>query len=142
MARGDPWGVGIALLSVGKASRALGDPRRSAECYQEALALFADHGDQAKIAACIEGLGHLAAINGNAEQAGRLFGAAEALYGPLGFRLPHHDPQAYAPALDAVRTALDEGTLASAWAAGRALPLEHAVAEARDVADALAGTKD
>jgi non-specific serine/threonine protein kinase len=140
--RSDPWGVGIALLSVGQSARALGNLRRSAESYHEALALFADHGDQAKVASCIEGLGHLAAINGNAEQASRLFGAAEAIYEPLGFRLPHHDRKAYDPALAAVRAASDEETRASAWAAGRRLPLELAIVEARDVAESLAGTQD
>jgi predicted ATPase len=102
-ARGDPWAIGIALLNVGKSARALGDLSHGARTYREALAHFADHGDRAKVASCLEGLGHLAAIDGKAERAARLFGAADALYEPVGFRLPHHDPQAYQPALVAVR---------------------------------------
>jgi tetratricopeptide (TPR) repeat protein len=137
--RGDPWAVGIALLNVGKSARALGDLSHGARTYREALALFADHGDRAKVASCLEGLGHLAARGGEPERAIHLFGAAETLYEAAGFQVPHHDPSAYEPALAAVRAALDEATVAIAWAAGRTLPLEHAVVEARDVADALAG---
>ena len=141
-ARGDPWAVAIALLNVGGASRASGDLLRAAANYREALALFAAHGDRAKVASCLEGLGHLATIDGKAEQAVRLFGTAEAIYQSLGFQLPHHDPSAYEPALAAVHAALDGNVVAVAWADGRALSFEQALVEAKDVADSLAGDQD
>jgi predicted ATPase/class 3 adenylate cyclase len=140
-ARSDPWAVGIALLNVGKSARALGELCHGAMTYREALTLFADHGDRAKVASCLEGLGHLAAVGGMPERAVHLFGAAETLYKTAGFRLPHHDSNAYDPALVAVNAALDDNVVAVAWADGRALSFEQALVEAKDVADALTGSQ-
>ena len=131
--RGDLWAVGVALLNLGKAARILGDLPRAAATYREALALFAEHGDRARIASCVEGVAHQAAVGGEPERAARLFGAAEAMYEAAGFQFPHHDRAGYERAVAAVRAALDEGTVAAARAAGRALSVEEAVLEARAV---------
>jgi tetratricopeptide (TPR) repeat protein len=141
-ARGDSWAIGNALKNLGKAARVVGDIPRGAATYREAVTLFAEHGDRGQVAACLEGLAHLATVGGEPEQAARLFGAAEALYETTGVQLPIFDPNAYEPTLAAIRAAVDEARIAAAWAAGRTLPLEHAVAEAMDVAESLAGNQD
>ena len=106
--------------------------------YQEALALFAEHGDRAKVASSVEGIAHLAAAGGLPEAAACLFGAAEALYDAAGYHLPDHNPSAHESALVAIRTALEESAITQAWARGRAMPLQHVVSEAQAVGEALA----
>jgi hypothetical protein len=41
-----------------------------------------------------------------------------------------------------MRAAVDEATIAAAWADGRALSFEQALVEAKDVANRLAGVED
>ena len=105
------WAVGIALLSLGKAARALGEFPRGAATYREAVALFAEHGDRGKVASCLEGLAHLAALDGEPERAARLFGAAEALYETAGLAPSSRSTTANRPwnPLAAVHAALDDG---------------------------------
>jgi non-specific serine/threonine protein kinase len=124
--QGDPWALGIAYLGLGRAARAQGDVAKAAANFRAALGRFAEHGDRGKIAECVDQLARLAAEGGEWPRAARLFGAAEAYYEVAGFRL---DPAVY-PHVEAARVALGTDVLAAAWAAGRALPLERAVAEA------------
>jgi len=74
----------------------------------------------------------LAATQDQAERAARLFGAAEALGGAS--PVPAHRRES-ARHVATVRAQLDEGAFAAAWAAGQAMTLEQAVAEALDDAD-------
>jgi tetratricopeptide (TPR) repeat protein len=141
-ARGDTWAIGNALKNLGKAARVLGDIPRGAAAYREAVTLVAKHDDRGQVAECLEGLAHLATVGGAPERAARLFGAAEALYETTGVQMPVFDPNAYEPTLAAIRTAVDETTVAERWAAGRALSFEQAVAEAKDVANCLAGNQN
>jgi predicted ATPase len=70
---------------------------------------------------------------GQAPRAARLGGAAAALREALGIPLSPLQPHLRADhelAMQALRAALGEEVFAAAWAAGRALPLEEAVAQA------------
>ena len=60
----------------------------------------------------------------------RLWGAAEATRRLIGAPLPPNERPRYERLVAAVRTQLDEETFAAAWAAGQALSLEQAIAEA------------
>ena len=62
------------------------------------------------------------------EQAARVLGAAAALRDEIGVPLPPGDRDAYERDLAAVRTALGEAALVAAWAEGRAMSLEQAIA--------------
>jgi DNA-binding NarL/FixJ family response regulator len=69
----------------------------------------------------------------------RLFAAAERCRDLTGIgRWTSFARAGYERAVAAARAALGEGDFAAAWAAGRALPLERAVAEALDVGAAPA----
>ena len=104
--------IGNALKNLGKAVRVLGDIPRGAAAYREAVTLVAEHGDREQVTECLEGLAHLATVGGAPERAARLFGAAEALYETTGVQMPVFDPNAYEPTLAAIRTAVDETTVA------------------------------
>jgi DNA-binding CsgD family transcriptional regulator len=71
--------------------------------------------------------------------AARLYGAAEALTAAVGLPLVVPPPGQYRRAVEALRRELGADAFAAAWAAGRALPLEQAVAEALEAVDEGAG---
>jgi hypothetical protein len=70
------------------------------------------------------------AFRGEAEQAARLFGAAEALREAILARLSPASRAAYERHVAAARAGLEAARFVDAWAAGRALPPEDAAAEA------------
>jgi hypothetical protein len=63
-------------------------------------------------------------------RAARLLGAAEALRTVIGVQRPPAARPAYTRDVASARALLDDATFAAAWAAGRALTLEQAIAEA------------
>ena len=103
----------------------------------ESLTLLRELGDRWLTAFALEQSGGLAAARAaglvNAQpgdfQAARLFGAAEALRETLAApRLTRYRDH-YQRGVAAARTQFDGATFAAAWAAGRALTLEQAIAE-------------
>jgi hypothetical protein len=83
----------------------------------------------------VVGLAGVAAAAGGARRAARLLGAAAALLATAGLLQPTpgwRDDHARATA--AARAQVDEQTFAAAWAEGRAMPLEQAVAYALEEA--------
>ena len=80
------------------------------------------------MAGCLAGLAQVAGAAGDAEGAARLFGAAEALRQAIG--APIHPPESalYESCIEAVRCRLGRQAFEAAWAEGRALSLEQAVA--------------
>jgi len=68
-------------------------------------------------------------------RAARLFGAAEALRENLGADMTAYERQEYEPMVASLRAGMDPGEFEAAWAAGAAMDVDRAVAEARDYAD-------
>jgi len=73
----------------------------------------------------------LAALNGDSENAARLYGAAEAHAEYTGLHRDPADEAFLAPLIAKVRAALPEAAYAAAEAAGRTLGYERALSEAR-----------
>lgn len=124
---GSPWGMALALVSLGRSARSLGDAIRGDALAREALTLNWRRRDRWQMIICLEMLGEGAASDGRVEQAARLLGAATALREAIGVRSDMiHDVS------DEPTTHLTHPThaFAAAWEAGKALPLEEAVAEA------------
>jgi hypothetical protein len=108
-----------------------GDGPRAVALEQAALRLFADIGLDVQIAGCLARLARLTGRPGQWEPATRLLAAAEALLGRLRSFAPAFDiARDYAPVLAAARSSLGENAFALVWAAGHALPLADAIAEA------------
>jgi hypothetical protein len=74
----------------------------------------------------------VAGVQGQPERAARLFGATDVLRAALGLPVRPADRRRYDRDVSAVRAALGAETFAAAWAAGRALSLEQAIAEATE----------
>jgi predicted ATPase/DNA-binding CsgD family transcriptional regulator len=130
---GSQEGVAQTLLELGRVAREQGDTTRMAEHFAESLALFQETKNLRDIAYCLEGLAGIAGASGRPERAARLLGAAEALRKSVGIPLPPVNHADYERDVAAVRAQLDEATFAAAWAAGGALSLEQAIAEALHV---------
>jgi hypothetical protein len=80
--------------------------------------------------ACLAGLAGVICGQGQPERAARLFGASSALAVATGLFVPPSVWANYAPQIDAARQALGDAAFDRAWAAGKALSLEQALAEA------------
>jgi DNA-binding CsgD family transcriptional regulator len=128
------WGIAWATTALAEVAADEGDAGRAVALFGEGALRHAAHGELSGVYYCLLGLGQLAARGGRSREAARLLGAAEALREARGLALQadHRDPHDRCVA--AARFALGEDAFATAWAAGRALPLDRAVAEASAVA--------
>ncbi|MDQ2681995.1 MAG: LuxR C-terminal-related transcriptional regulator, partial [Chloroflexota bacterium] len=77
--RGDPWGVGIALLNLGAIAAARGDFEQAAEHYGDAICHNIESGDPWGIAEGLNGLAHAAMHYDLGELTARLLGARDRL---------------------------------------------------------------
>jgi non-specific serine/threonine protein kinase len=134
---GFTWLVGLIMTNLGNIAWYQDDHARAAAYYREALAAAAVQHDQRIVAHALEGMAGLAATRGEMERAGRLFGAAASLREIVGAPLRPGRRATYARAQAAVRAAGAEAAFSAAQHEGRALPLERALAEALDFAQAL-----
>jgi Tetratricopeptide repeat len=128
---GDQWGIGLLLNNLARVARDLGDWTWMAELCAESLALFREVGDRHGIAWVLSNLAIVARSRGSWKRAARLFGAAEALRESVGsssLSLSPAERGAYETAVAATRAELAPDVFAAAWAEGRALPLEQAIA--------------
>jgi hypothetical protein len=103
---------------------------RATALYQEALLLSRAIGIKVMMADGLEGLAWSVVAQGQPEWAARLGGAAEALRKTLSVPLSLERRAGHDQAVAAMRAALDEEAFAAAWAAGRSMPLEAAIAYA------------
>ena len=104
-----------------------------ADLCAESLALFRAVGDRHGIAWVLSNLAIVARLQGSWERATRIFGAAERLHESVGsssLSLSPAERGAYEMAVAATRAGLPPDVFAAAWAEGRALPLENAIAYA------------
>jgi predicted ATPase/DNA-binding CsgD family transcriptional regulator len=126
---GNAYGAGYVLTNLAKIARMRGDYPRATALFVESLRARWEFGDKMGIEGCLRGLARIAVLANQLERAARLFGAAEALRETVGAAsLRHH--LRHDQAIDQVRAGLGDVRFAEAWAAGRALPLHDAVAEA------------
>jgi len=131
-----------ARLSLARIVASQGDRAAAATLYQESLALLHQRGDQESIAACLERLGAVVAAPGpgvappvgilpegrGTRWAAQLWGAAEALREQIGASLPPVYRSDHEQAVTAARSASGEKGFAAAWAEGRSMTPEQALA--------------
>ena len=124
--RGFTGSLARALNCLGWAALLRGDHERASGLYKESLALYKESGDKASAAESLEGLACAAGARGESEWPARLFGAAETA----------RDQQSPAqralrePYLVAARSRLDATAWEAAFAEGRAMKIEEAIAHA------------
>jgi predicted ATPase/DNA-binding CsgD family transcriptional regulator len=134
--RGTP-GAASALHKLGQVSRSEGEPARARERFLESLRLQRDLGNKQGIAECLAAFAGLAGDTGRPERAARLAAAATALLDAIGVRLAPADEAVLARDIDVLRSRLGQREWDIAWAAGRMLTTDEAVAIAVDDATPL-----
>jgi tetratricopeptide (TPR) repeat protein len=127
---GDRHREAIMLGNLGYIAFHQGDHERAEVLALEALNLLREPKLEYPIAIVVAMLGGPVAAKGDAERAGRLLGASEALLETMGVGLQPADQFEIDRYVAAVREQLDEVAFEAAWAAGRAMSLEEALAYA------------
>jgi hypothetical protein len=131
------WGMSFSLALLGEIALARSDLPAAGAYYGESMELARALGDTTFLGAGLAAIGTIAADLGQAEQAARLLGAAEAVYqvaGAWSFIAARGQNRR---AIDRVREALGEESFAAAWAHGRRLSREQATAEALQTTESL-----
>jgi predicted ATPase len=116
-------------LDLGRLARTQGDITQARTYYTQSMALFREFMDKQRLPECFEDIAGLAGAAQPASAA-RLFGAAEAVRESAGIPLPPVQRAAYERDLAEARAQLDQVAWETAWATGRGLTLEQAIAEA------------
>ncbi|MDQ5854676.1 MAG: tetratricopeptide repeat protein [Chloroflexota bacterium] len=131
--RGEPESA-LSLRFRGQVACQQGAWADAQTAYGASLRLWQEGGVKWEIAACLEGLGRVAAGQGDGARAARVGGAAAELRAQLGAPLPPVDHTWYEAAVAHMRAVLGEGAFAAAWEEGRSMQLEQAVAFALEPA--------
>jgi hypothetical protein len=116
------------LYDLGLSARQAGEHARSFDAHRDSLVIFHELANRTGIAEGLEQIARLSLDIEDGLRAVRLLGAAATLR-------PSAPEQPDEPALAELRRSLGEAMFASAWAEGRAMTVEQAVAYAVDGPD-------
>jgi predicted ATPase/DNA-binding CsgD family transcriptional regulator len=125
---GTRWGTAQSLCVLASVGARLGEFAAAHVLYEESVAIARKVGSKWLIPFCLEGLADVAAVQGEPTWAARLWGAAEALRDAIGAPLPPVYYADYDRSVVAVRSSLGEKAFATAWAEGRNMTPEQALA--------------
>jgi non-specific serine/threonine protein kinase len=120
--------IAISLAYLGLVALEQGEHGQAEALLRQSLALQSELGARLRMADCLEGLAALAGTQGRQHEAAWLLGTAAVLREAYYVSLSPSERAARDRTIAGVRAALGEAAYASAWADGRALPLEDAVA--------------
>jgi tetratricopeptide (TPR) repeat protein len=118
------------LMQLGHVARLSGDFTLARSRYQESLHRYLEGRDRVWTVTCLEGIACLAASQGRAVCATRLFGACDAMRATLRKPPTLLDRALWESPLHAACSSLGEAVFAAAWNEGQAMSLEQAVAYA------------
>ena len=125
---GDHAGMADALIGLANAVMMQGDFAAAHDLCQESFLILQRIYYQELVPPCLEGLAAVAAAQGEPLWAARLWGAAEALREAIGTPVPPVSRLDYERVVAKARAQPGSETFARAWAEGRTMPLEQAVA--------------
>ena len=129
------YGKSLAASTLARAALRRGDPARAVDLGREALGHMRRQHRRPDIVGAVGPLCWALAANGQSGEAAQLLACAARERDEMGMVLAPVDRPYYERAMDQVRGALDEEAFAAAWAAGEALSLDEAVAQALGQAD-------
>lgn len=126
----DQTGIAWGLRNLGMVLEAPGAYAAAEAHFQESLGMEYKVRNQTNIMMCLVALGALAVRQAKPVRAARLLAVTEGLREGLGTVMYPREQMVHDAAVIALRQVLDVATLECAWAAGRALSVDQAVAEA------------
>ncbi|MGH2561217.1 MAG: ATP-binding protein, partial [Thermomicrobiales bacterium] len=125
-----PWGIPAALRDLADGALLRGDVATALARYQDGLTHWQCLGEKLHFPGCLWGLARVALAFEQTERATRLLSAGDALFEAMGLGCvpwPELRPT-YEAAVSMARSAMRDEVFAAAWAVGRGLPLEEAIA--------------
>jgi predicted ATPase/DNA-binding SARP family transcriptional activator len=125
-AHGDTSALASICLAQSELAFGDGDLDTASRFAAESIRLYHSYGTTAGMASGLHLLARVAEAEGRPERAARLFGASEGLRESAGSQLTA-DEAAAQEQVERAAGSLGDGTLAAAWAAGRAMSMEDAV---------------
>ena len=128
---GDRQGTANTLNNLGRSAWEQGHYEEARALLEEGLGLAISIGAKFHVVESLEGLAGLAAMVSEPLRAARLYGAASALRAAIGAPLPLRERPRRERAVVALSRRLGAKRFSFAWAAGEALSLDQAIAEAR-----------
>jgi predicted ATPase/class 3 adenylate cyclase len=128
---GNLFSTADSLSGLGSFYRIIGDTEEARASQREALHIFVEVGNPTGIAMVLEEMAMVETMNGRHERALRLAGAADALKGETGGGAPAELMRS-GESLEESRRELDPDTAERAWAEGREMDTDKAVAYALD----------
>jgi tetratricopeptide (TPR) repeat protein len=134
--------IPILMDGLGTIAQYKGQFERALELHQTCLQLACEMDHQRVLALALEKLAGVAGSAGRAAQAARLLGAAEQLRESIGVPVETIDRADRDHYVSLARSGLTPDAFGEAWAQGRALPLEQAIAEALDLRSLSWGKTD
>ncbi len=129
---GDKWPLSLPLRHLGIVTSRQGDYVRAERLYKESLASLRELGEKWLISLCLEELAGVACAQGQHARAARLWGAEETICEAIGATVRALYRADYDRGVAAARAGLGEEAFEAAWAQGRAMTLEEAIAHALD----------
>ena len=123
-----PLHAAQSLAGLAKVAEVQGNYGAAHAFYEESLTIAKQVGSQWQMAFSLEGLASLAAAQGETTWAVRLWGAAEDLRERIGAPIPPVYRAEYERSVATARVLLGEKAFAAAWAEGRAMSPEQALA--------------
>jgi predicted ATPase/DNA-binding CsgD family transcriptional regulator len=127
------------LVGMGTLAAARGDWPTARAHFEEASAIAGEYGDRWLLGTTsLPNLARVHLADGRAEVATVLLGAAEAGREAIGVPIPAREAAQHDEVVAEARAALGDAPFARAWAAGRGMALDEALAAARRAAEPLA----
>lgn len=133
LALGDRTSYIAVQSEIGHVLRKQGRYDEAGAVYRESIPRWLETGNKAAVAHELECFGSMASAQMQYERAARLFGAAEALREALNSHMTPLERPEYDQAVAALHGQMDGASLTQAWAEGRTLSMDEAVAYATQV---------
>jgi tetratricopeptide (TPR) repeat protein len=125
---GDAMGAGSLLTDLGGLSLSHGEVSRGIDFFRQATDAFQQHGGHRRgLARVLEGFALAASLDGDAQRAIRLAGAAAALRNALGTPLTPAEQQQVTSGLEIAHAQLSPAARSQAWSEGWTMTLDQAI---------------
>lgn len=123
------------LAERGHVERMSGNYDAALNIYARMIVAYREISMDPAVANLLECFAMIAVAQEQPKRAARLFGAAEAQRKKLGADMTPYERMEYEPTVAALRAGMAPAEFEAAWAAGAALDVDRAIAEARDYAE-------
>ena len=125
---GSLWGITESLAVLAQMEASQGDLAAARTLYEESLTLARERNYKDLLPSCLEGLAGVVAAQAEPTWAAQLWGAAKTLRDTIGTPIPPVERAGYERSVAAARAHLGEKAFTAAWAEGRTMSPEQALA--------------